>query len=83
MKSLLLVHYNNAACLEIILKDEATVSRKESLIEGIAIENFFTNNPLKFRVTSNRQDAYAGAEYIIIANKAGKPYRSNLFRGAL
>ena len=43
------------------------LNRKESPVEDAEIEDFLKNRPLNFRATLDKQEAYVGTDYVIIA----------------
>jgi UDPglucose 6-dehydrogenase len=64
---ILLAQHNEVVCLDIVADKVAMLNRKESPIEDAEIEEFLKNKPLNFRATLDKQEAYGGADYVIIA----------------
>lgn len=64
---LLLAQHNDVVCLDIVAEKVAMLNRGESPIEDVEIEDFLKNRTLKFRATLDKQEAYNGADFVIIA----------------
>lgn len=64
---ILLAQHNEVVCLDIVPEKVAILNRKESPIDDVEIEEFLKNKPLNFRATVDKQEAYGGADYVIIA----------------
>lgn len=75
----LLAQHNEVVCLDILAERVAMLNRKQSPIEDADIEHFFKNKELNFRATSESEDAYAGAEYVIIATPTDYDPQTNYF----
>ncbi|UCV28974.1 UDP-glucose 6-dehydrogenase family protein [Ferribacterium limneticum] len=63
----LLAQRNEVVCLDIDAEKVVMLNRKESPIEDAEIEDFLKHRPLNFRATLNKQEAYVGADFVIIA----------------
>ncbi len=77
--SMLLSQHNEVVALDIVPEKVAMLSRNESPIEDADIEDFLKNKLLNFRATLDKQDAYSGADFVIIATPTDYDPETNCF----
>ncbi len=64
---ILLAQNNEVVCLDIDQAKVDMIKRKQSPIDDVEIEHFLKCKDLNLRATLNKQEAYEGASYVIIA----------------
>ena len=63
----LLSQHHEVVALDIIAEKVEMLNRKQSPIQDVELEDYIQNKSLNFRATLDKQDAYEGADFVIIA----------------
>ncbi|MES2817575.1 MAG: nucleotide sugar dehydrogenase [Pseudomonadota bacterium] len=76
---ILLSLHHEVVALDIVPEKVAMLNRQESPIIDPELEEYLKNKSLNFRATLDKHEAYAGADYVIIATPTNYDPASNCF----
>lgn len=79
----LLAQHNKVVAVDVIPEKVAAINKRISPIRDEYIERFFAENSLNLLATTNAQDAYRDAEYVVIAVPTNYDSQRNFFDTSL
>ena len=65
--AVLLAQHHEVVALDVVPAKVQQINRRQSPIDDADIEHFLANKPLNLRATLDAQDAYQGADFVVIA----------------
>jgi UDPglucose 6-dehydrogenase len=77
--AMLLAQHNQVLALDIDATKVMLLNQKKSPINDAEVEDFLANKPLNFRATLDARQAYAGADFVIIATPTDYDAATNCF----
>ena len=77
--AVLLSQHNEVVALDVIAEKVALINSKQSPIVDVEIQDFLSNKPLMLKATLDKQEAYSGADFVVIATPTDYDSETNYF----
>ena len=77
--AVLLAQHHEVVALDIISEKVELINQRKSPIVDAEIEDFLANRELNLKATTNKQEAFTGAEYVVIATPTDYDPVTNYF----
>ena len=75
----LLAQHNEVVAVDIISERVAMVNQRRSPIQDEYIEKYFSEKELNLRATTNAEEAYGSADFVVIATPTNYDSKKNFF----
>jgi len=76
---ILLAQHHEVVALDVVAAKVEQINRKVLPIEDAEMEDYLRNKPLNFKATLNKEEAYKGASFVIIATPTDYDPETNYF----
>ncbi len=77
--AVLLAQRNQVVALDIVPAKVELINRRQSPIHDAELQDYLASKPLQLKATLNKEDAYGGADFVIIATPTDYDPVSNSF----